>query len=226
MNLALEARKLADYIQELNLTSGQENNIHDSYEHIGALYTNIVLQAGLNYRTVVEPRVKHVLNKYPKADTVSGFLKAIDNDGIENVISWKHPDKIGRMHELLDFSKEMYIDTCEDLSEFLSHDSNHDIFLGIRGVGNKTLDYTLKLLAFDTIAVDRHIYSFIEEAGLTVINYRITKKVVEFAADILNVPRSTMDHQIWTYMSEKGRKQINIQFLKRETEGIGITEGI
>jgi hypothetical protein len=212
MNLAMEARKLADYIQELNLTSTQEIEPHNSYTHIGALYTNVVLQAGLNYRTVVQPRVIRVLREYPSANTVYGFIDAISKHGIENVINWKHPDKIDRMYRLLDFSQKMLINTCDDLSAFLENESNRDTFLDVKGVGNKTLDYTLKLLAFDTIAVDRHIYSFIEQAGLSVVDYRTTKKVVEFAADILNVSRAAMDYQIWLYMSNKGIRQTAIQF--------------
>jgi thermostable 8-oxoguanine DNA glycosylase len=61
----------------------------------------------------------------------------------------------------------------------------------------------MKLLSFDTIAVDRHIISFIESAGLSHANYNSTKKTVEFAADLLNVSRSSLDATIWYYMSEK-----------------------
>jgi len=213
MNLAIEARQLADYIQELNLAFEQKTKQQNSYTHIGGLYTNVVLQAGLNYRTVVQPRVMRVLREYPDADTVNGFLDAIKRDGIENVINWKHSDKINRMHKLLEFSTNRSINTCQDLAQFLSNESNHEEFLSIKGIGNKTLDYTLKLLDFDTIAVDRHIYSFIELAGLSIVDYRTTKKVVEFAADILDVSRSAMDYRIWLYMSNKGNRQATIQFL-------------
>lgn len=213
MNLAIEARRLADYIQELNLPSEQETRSDNAYTHIGALYTNVILQAGLNYRTVVQPRVMRILREYPNANTVRGFIEVVKKDGIATVINWKHPDKIDRMHRLLDFSTEMAINTCEDLSDFLRNESNHEKFLGVKGIGNKTLDYTLKLLAFDTIAVDRHIYTFVEQAGLSVIDYRTTKKVVEFAADILEVSRSAMDYRIWLYMSNKTNRQTAIQFL-------------
>jgi len=212
MNLAVEARRLADFIQEINLPNHQETFNHEAYSHIGALYTNIILQAGLNYRTVVQPRVQHVLDAYPNANTVQGFIEIVNKEGAETVIKWKHPDKIDRIHNLLNFSLKMSINTCEDLSEFLSEESNHDRFLAIKGIGNKTLDYTLKLLAFDTIAVDRHIYSFVEHAGLSVTDYRTTKRIVEFAADILDVSRSVMDQRIWMYMSNKGIGQTKIQF--------------
>lgn len=212
MNLAIEARKLADYIQQINLATERDGNSHDPYKHIGALYTNVVLQAGLNYRTVVQPRVLRILTNYPDATTVNAFLKVIERDGMENVLNWKHVDKIDRMYNLLAFSTKMSINTCDDMAVFLRDESNQQKFLTIRGMGNKTLDYTLKLLSFDTIAVDRHIYSFIEQAGLSIVDYKTTKRVVEFAADILEVSRSAMDYSIWLYMSTNRNRQTTIKF--------------
>lgn len=212
MNIALEAKQLADFVKSLNLNSQVTTTSHNPYEHIGGLYTNVILQAGLNYRTVVFPRVTFVMNTYPTANTVNGFLDAIQSDGIENVIRWKHQDKIQRMLRLLDFSLEESINTCEDLAEFLRNESNHEVFLRIKGIGNKTLDYTRKLLAFDTIAVDRHIYGFLELAGLPNVNYATTKRTVEFAADLLNVSRSSLDHRIWLFMSSKSDNQTRIAF--------------
>lgn len=213
MNLATEARTLADYIQTVNLSFEYETTSNVAYTHIGALYTDIILQAGMNYRTVVYPRVIRVLHEYPTANTVKGFIEVVRREGIANVIKWKHPDKIDRMRNLLDFSTRMSINTCDDLSDFLRIESNHEKLLDIKGIGNKTLDYTLKLLAFDTIAVDRHIYSFVEQAGLPVIDYRTTKKIVEFAADILDVSRSALDYGIWVYMSNKRNRQTTINFV-------------
>lgn len=212
MNLAVEARRLADYIQYLNLPSEDAPNTQHAYTHIGALYTNIVLQAGLNYRTVVQPRVMYVLSNFPEGETVTGFLEVIEKRSIEVVMKWEHPEKVLRMQNILKFSMERSINTCNDLAKFLSDESNHESFLSIKGVGNKTLDYTMKLLNFDTVAVDRHIYSFIELAGLPVSNYRTTKKMVEFAADLLEVSRSAMDYRIWHYMSNKNNQQIPIHF--------------
>lgn len=211
MNLAIEARRLADYIQELKLSPEEQTRNGYSYTHIGALFTDLILQAGLNYKTVVQPRVQRVLLNYPNASTVSRFYDVINNEGIETVIKWRHPDKIRRMHDLLDFSKSKRVETCSDLTIYLSETSNREDFLRIKGIGNKTLDYTLKLLNFDTIAVDRHIYTFIELAGLPVIDYLTTKKIVEFAADILEVSRSSMDYCIWNYMSSKANLNRNLQ---------------
>ena len=202
MNYANEARKLADYIVELSFH--QENpSGNKAYTHIAALYTNIVLQSGLNYKTVVQPRVERVASNYPKAYCVSGFQKAIEEEGLEHIILWKHTEKLSRMQNVIGFSVQNSIDTCDDLAYYLQHESNQENFLKIRGFGPKTLDYTLKLLNFDTIAVDRHIFSFIELAGLKVVDYKTTKNIVEFAADLMQVSRASIDYSIWTYMSSK-----------------------
>lgn len=212
MNFALDARQLADYILNLDLFEIQHSHATKGYQHIGALYTDVVLQAGLNYRTVVAPRVKRVLTNYPNASTVLGFAEAINKDGIEKVISWNHKEKTNRLSLLIDFSIQNKINTCDDLTHFLGDYSNHEKYLEIKGVGNKTLDYTLKLLNFDTIAVDRHIYSFVEQAGLSTMDYKSTKRVVEFAADLLEVSRASIDKSIWLYMSSRTKKQMRLDF--------------
>ncbi|MDC6386296.1 hypothetical protein D2V93_17845 [Flagellimonas taeanensis] len=197
------ARYLVQYIksvEDLKLTFGKTKL---SYNHIGALFTDIVLQAGLNYETVVKPRVNKVLIEYPQATNLSSFKSIIDTHGLRNVINWKHETKIERFHTLIDFCVNRGINDCYDLKSFLKENDNRILFLSIKGLGPKTLDYTMKLLQFDTIAVDRHIIGFIELAGLKHTSYDYTKKTVEFAADLLNIPRSTLDQTIWNYMSSR-----------------------
>lgn len=205
MNFALEASKLANFIDQLDdsfKTLAKQPT--DSYYHIGALYTNTILQAGVNYKAVVEPRVHRLLRKYPHADTVSSFKMVLATDGYENVIRWSHKEKIERMQILISFSESRNIDTCLDLRNYLEHPFNHRELLNLKGFGPKTLDYLLKLLDFDTVAVDRHIYSFVELAGIeTRQDYYLTKRIVEYAADMMAISRSEIDFSIWTYMSTK-----------------------
>lgn len=197
------ARYLVQYIksvEDLRLTFGKTKL---PYNHIGALFTDIILQAGLNYETVVKPRVDRVLVEYPNATNLLSFRSVIDAHGLKNVIQWKHEIKIERFLALIDFCVKRGINDCYDLKSFLKENDNRILFLSIKGLGPKTLDYTMKLLQFDTIAVDRHIISFIEQAGLKHTSYDYTKKTVEFAADLLDIPRSTLDQTIWDYMSSK-----------------------
>lgn len=204
MSCAKEARKLADYVISLpNALHFYEPSCRFSYYHIGALFTDIVLQAGLNYNSVVKPRIQKILTHYPDACTVSKFQIVVDNEGLGKVINWKHPEKIGRFEQLMEFARCNRIDTCVDLKLSLSNNKNRDSFLAIKGFGPKTLDYLLKLLNVDSVAVDRHIYAFVKMANIETSGYNETKKVVEYAADLLNISRTTIDHIIWKYMSEK-----------------------
>lgn len=204
MSCAKNARKLADYITTLpNLTEIPTTTNKFSYYHIGALFTDVVLQAGLNYNTVVKPRVQKVLLSYPEDYTISKFQLLIARDGLENIINWKHSVKIDRFHRILEFSVSRNIDSCADLKLFFLTKYSYQEFLALNGFGPKSLDYLLKLLNVDTVAVDRHILSFIKLANIDIKGYQETKKIVEFAADFLNMPRSAIDHLIWNYMSEK-----------------------
>ena len=58
--------------------------------HIGALLTDVVLQAGLNYQHVVAPRVYKVLNDYPVAYTVNRFAAVLQKHSLETVDFQKH----------------------------------------------------------------------------------------------------------------------------------------
>ena len=210
MNFAKEARLLVNYIEGLN----SFNKIHKpnklAYKHIGALYTDISLQSGLNYNNIVRPRVLNVLNKYPNANTVSAFNKLIDSTGLNNIIKWDHPTKLQRVYDIITYSICNDIESCTDLRNHLVINANRLKLLQIKGIGPKTLDYTLKLLSFDTVAIDRHIKVFVQEAGIRTNEYAEIKNIVEYAADFMNISRSSIDYSIWKYMSEK-RKQNSIQ---------------
>lgn len=204
MSCAKNARQLANYIvnlPEINKVSSLANKF--SYYHIGALYTDVVLQAGLNYQSVVKPRVQRVLLNYPEDYSVTKFKLVIEREGLEKVINWKHDVKLARLHRLLEFSDSNGIDICADLKAFFLQKDSYDVFLSLDGFGPKSLDYLLKLLNVDTVAVDRHIYSFVKMANIDAKGYQENKRIVEFAADLLSLPRSAVDQIIWNYMSKK-----------------------
>lgn len=204
MNCATEARKLADYIVSLGDSFPTYNCTNQFYQnHIGALYTDIVLQAGLNYNTVVKPRVNNIITKYADFNTVHSFNDLVLNEGLETIINWRHPMKLARIQALIDFSFKNNIDSWNDLKVYLTLEKHQQNLLKLNGVGSKTLDYLMKILGFDLVAVDRHIFLFVEMAEIEAKGYASNKKIVECAADFLNVPRKYIDYNIWRYMSEK-----------------------
>lgn len=218
MEIVIEARKLANFINDLDSFETIQSKGELCYQHAGALFVDITLQAGLNYNSVVRPRVQRVLNNFPESDTVGKFSQLVEQYGLEYIIDWKSHIKIDRIKRLIRFALDNKIDTCNDFKNFLEKKQNQQEFLNLSGVGPKTLDYTLKLLDFDTVAVDRHIYGFVKKANIAATNYMYTKKVVEYAADFLSISRSSMDYSIWIYMSKKGGvkaapdSQIKLQF--------------
>lgn len=205
----IHARKLIDYIEnEIKLELIPSNNCpYDN--HIGALFTDIILQAGLNYKYIVSPRVNNLYHNYPEANTVKNFFNLIEADGLENIIQWKHEIKLKRIIDLINFCLKNEIDSTEELKFFLLQEDNKKEFLTINGIGSKTYDYLLKLMNVDTIAVDRHIFSFLEKAGIEARDYHFSKGIVEFAADIMNVSRRSIDYSIWTYMAYTEKKESN-----------------
>src|SRR5690606_24249207 len=127
-------------------------------DHLGAVLADIIIQAGVNYKSVVLPRVLNIYNNYPKANDLSGLIETINNTDISIFLNWNNQVKISRYESMIEFLLKFNINTSFELRDFLLKGKfNQDFFLSIPGVGYKTLDYFLKLMNVETIAVDRHI---------------------------------------------------------------------
>lgn len=197
------ALRLKRYIDSIDSFQFIEPEVCPYRDHIGALFTDAILQAGVNYRSVVRPRVERVLFNFPEAKTVSSFSNVLDSYGVKNVLRWNNAAKIQRMKDLVSFCLIHTIETASDLTSFLNSDLGEERLKAINGIGNKTCDYLKRLLGFDTVAVDRHIRNFLIDAEIMVEDYVEIKEVVEFTADIMDINRRALDYSIWSYMSHK-----------------------
>ena len=204
------ALRLKEYISQIDDFKFIEPEYCPYINHVGALFTDTILQAGVNYRSVVWPRVAHVLDTFPYATTVSIFAEILENYGTANVLHWANAEKIQRMNELVLFCLDHQIETSRQLTEFMRYEHNVDMLKDIHGIGNKTCDYLKRLLGFDTVAVDRHIRSFIESADIFCNDYYDIKEIVEYAADFMEKTRRELDYSIWSYMSRKEQKVIQL----------------
>jgi hypothetical protein len=214
MNAAIiNARILASFIQE-NLDFSLQTPCDCLYcKHIGALFTDAILQSGVNYKNVVLPRVCHILRNYPDIYTVSRFYDLLETEGAERVLMWNHKLKINRIYDLIDFCLSYSLNEAPQIKSFLVSPHNRAALLAINGIGHKTVDYLLKLLNVDIVAIDRHIFSFVEQAGIPSNDYIFVKSVVEYAADIMNVSRRAIDFSIWSYMSDRNQNpQLSFPF--------------
>jgi len=197
------ALRLKEYIDSIDNFNFIEPEVCPYRDHIGALFTDAILQAGVNYRSVVRPRVERVLFTFPEAKTVSSFSNVLDLYGVKDVLRWNNAAKIQRMKDLVSFCMIHTIETSSDLTSFLNSDLGGEQLKAINGIGNKTCDYLKRLLGFDTVAVDRHIRNFLVDADIMVEDYSEVKEVVEFTADIMDINRRALDYSIWSYMSHK-----------------------
>jgi hypothetical protein len=166
---------------------------------MGAIIADAILQPGLNYQSVVAPRVKRLQTQFPEAVTTSLFLSVIREIGAREVLSWTHPEKPRRLVALTRFLLGSDVETWIDLRRWLAKEDNRARLLSVRGVGPKTCDYIATLVGLPAVAVDRHISAFVRSAGLTPCGYTQTRDIVIAAAEILHVDVAELDHAIWAY---------------------------
>lgn len=202
-----KAKSLANYVGTLSDFRIVKPEI--PYNHMGATITDAMLQSGLNYKTVVEPRVKAMYKQYPDAKTTSGFLKLLHRVNPNAPLTWKDSEKPNRILKVADFFVKEGIETETQLRSWLEKEANIAKLDSIRGVGNKTIDYFKILSGISTSAIDRHLLNFLNEAGIHVNGYSEAKEVINRTADLIGKDKSLLDHSIWKYMSgKKGLKAI------------------
>lgn len=174
------------------------------YQHMGAVIADATLQAGVNYKTVVAPKVARLIQNYPQCVTTSMFRDALNSDGPEKVLGWtrgRKPETARALAELL-IAEE--IETVGDLKAWIQRPTSRAKLLAVSGVGPKTADY-LGLLAgrTDVAAIDMHLNRFLRDAGISPVSYDQAQTIIIAAAEQLDVSPATLDHSIWQYMSNR-----------------------
>ena len=201
MSIESKARILCEYIGSLGDFSYVEPE--PLHRHMGAIITDAILQSGLNFETVVKPRVQKILNNHPEAATTSGFLKVIEKTGLETLLNWKHPEKPKRLLQVTQLLAGEGVENPDQLKIWLEKPENVAKLDAVKGVGSKTIDYFRFLSGTPTAAVDRHLLNFLKRAGISVKGYDEAKQVINHAADFMGKDRCSVDQSIWTYMSKK-----------------------
>jgi hypothetical protein len=196
------ARRVADYAGELGV-GNFSFTLRTVNDHLGAVLADAILQAGLNYRTVVRGRVDRILSEFPHASTMSGVMALIESDAAADFLLWQHPTKVSRFISLAHFLAIQKVETTAELNLWLQVETARERLLALHGIGPKTYDYLCCLVGIDCIAVDRHIKTFAGEAGVVTEDYESLKFVVSCAADLLNVARRDFDAWIWRTVSDR-----------------------
>jgi len=174
------------------------------YEHMGAVVADATLQAGVKYRTVVEPKVARLIQDYPQCETTSVFLDCLKSDGPERVLGWSRGRKPETAVALAELLIAEDVETVGDFKAWVRFPTSRPKLLGISGIGPKTADY-LGLLAgrTDLAAIDVHLNRFLRDAGISPVSYEQAQSIIIEAAKRLRVSPATLDHTIWKYMSNR-----------------------
>lgn len=200
MDTYLEANDLVKYIS--SLSGFQLSSPGYPYNHMGATIVDTILQAGLNWRAVVKPRIDKV-KTYTNAKTTSGFLAILEIVGVKTLLDWEDNEKPNRVLNLARVLISQNIETEYDLRLWLSDPKNESKLLQQRGIGNKTLDYIKMLSGLQSVAVDRHLMNFLKKAGIICTDYFQAHFIIRSTAKLLGVQEVILDHSIWKYMSGK-----------------------
>ncbi|GJL95750.1 MAG: hypothetical protein DHS20C05_21550 [Hyphococcus sp.] len=203
------ARHVADHAIQAGILASR-CALRPVYSHMGAVLADSVLQAGLNYATVVKPRVESIIRTFPDATTLNILIQVIKREGSSEFLQWEHYEKVSRFDNLIEFFAEAEIESTCELRVAFQNEVFRTSIQRVRGIGPKTVDYMACLVGADCIAVDRHIRGFAEFVGLEDASYEYLREVFSFAADLLSVSRREFDASVWNYQSSTKNLQMTV----------------
>ncbi|MDX9917200.1 MAG: hypothetical protein RBT15_04210 [Gudongella sp.] len=193
------SEQLANFIRQKKF---QPITQRTPYYHMGATITDSILQAGLNYRNVVYPRVLNLLTKYGDYRTTCDFLILMEVVPLTELIAWRNEKKLKC---IIDLSWTLFNNGIENenhLAAWLDIERNTNQIRSISGIGPKTIDYLKMLSGKQSIAIDRHLFAFLELAGIFNLTYSEASLIYGKASKLLGMSKYELDRKIWLYMSE------------------------
>ena len=200
----MSAQKIAAYISSLGKAFWQTWDF--PYNHMGASITDASLQAGVNYNSVVAPRVQAIRINYPQVRTTTQFIDLTDQVALADILKWKHPEKLRRARAALSFFQSEGVETESDLYGWIDRPENKSRLLSLRGIGPKTFDYYRMIAGHSTLAIDRHLFAFLKNAGVECKDYSAAHRLLTETADLVGRSQSSLDYSIWKHQSEGARR--------------------
>lgn len=178
------------------------------YRHMGATLVDAVLQAGVNYATLVVPRVQRLLRDYPDAVTTSEFARLLREVDPHVLLRWKGPRRIAVLHSLTGLLVAEGVESEADMLAFLDRPGSKSVVMGIKGVKSKTFAY-LRFLAGagDAVAVDRHMRRLLQDAGIEAPSFDEAQQVYGEAALLLGVTPATLEYSVFLHGSSGARRR-------------------
>jgi hypothetical protein len=211
IEILLAARRIADLAKDEGVIGGILIP-RATCDHMGGVLADSVLQAGLNYKTVVRPRVMAILESYPEHDTVSAVFSLTKERKTGEFLNWSHPEKLTRFESLVAFLSDWGIEDTDDLRTALQDVQFCEAIQTVNGIGPKTVDYMACLVGIDSIAVDRHVRTFAKKVGVKNTDYQFLHRSFCYAADLLELPRREFDAWLWRSATTPDQAQLNFAF--------------
>ena len=171
------------------------------YYHMGATITDSILQAGLNYRYVVFPRVQKLICRFRDYNTTRDFIILMHAFSLGELINWRDECKLTRIRDLSYMFYENGIENENQLAIWMDESNNIIQLRKISGIGPKTVDYLRMLSGTQAIAVDRHMFRFLELKGIHNISYTEANQIYKKACVLLGISQYEIDKKIWQFMS-------------------------
>jgi len=172
------------------------------YYHMGATITDSILQAGLNYKNVVYPRIYNLLSLFAEYKTTSDFIILMQTIPLRELIKWNNEKKLGLINQLAWIFYKKGMQNEDQLALWLEKDEHIEFLLGIKGIGPKTVDYLKMLSGCQSIAIDRHLFQFLRLANIITESYQEAHAIYQQAANLLCMSNYELDKKIWLYMSK------------------------
>ncbi|MCD6327824.1 hypothetical protein J7M28_09755 [bacterium] len=177
--------------------------LSETPDHLGAIVVDAVLQAGINYKTVVRPRVERLRDEYPEARTTSGFLALIDRVCLSDLIEWKGQTKLSTIAEVLNLLKQEQVETRSQLKLWLLQFGSTSRLTQIKGIGEMTADYLKMLAGIEVCAADSLTMGFMRQAGIEPKSYDEARDILCRASRMMDVHPVALGFSIWEYMAKQ-----------------------
>ncbi|MBI5590751.1 MAG: hypothetical protein HY881_09735 [Deltaproteobacteria bacterium] len=207
IEVLLVARRIANQAKDEGVLF-EEKYQRVTCEHLGAVLADSVLQAGLNYTTVVRPRVLSILQAHPSRHSISLLVSLIKDGGTGAFLNWRHHEKVSRFEALVVFLQRWGVEDVQDLRAGLSSDEFCYAIQSVRGIGPKTVDYMACLVGIESIAVDRHVRTFAKAVGVENDDYHFLRASFCCAADLLSLSRREFDAWLWRRAAAPAQVQL------------------
>jgi hypothetical protein len=178
----------------------------ENSDHVGAVLADAALQPGVDYKSVVEPRVKRFVHDFPVAITVSGVRALLETCDASTLLGNRNARKCGVFRSLVDLLGKEGVETISDLRAWLDRPGTKAQLLAIHGVKHKTAAYLRLLVGLPAIAIDVHLRRLASEVGVEGSDEEL-ETFYTVAAEAEGVSLRDLDGSLWQAGTDSSRRR-------------------